>query len=278
MRRIGFLGPAGTFSEEVALMHTGGREDALTAYPNLQDLILDVDMGKLYEGIVPVENALEGTVNITVDMLVHEVNVKIVKEMILKVSHCLMASPGYDIKSLKGITSHPQALAQCRNFIHKHLGGVEIVPSASTAAGAKDASCRPVPWGAIGSRRAAEVFGLDVLADNIEDSTINSTRFIIISGQYEAHPTGCDKTSIAFTVDDSPGSLFKALDIFAKENINLKKIESRPMRTILGQYLFLVDCEGHIKDDKLNHCLCSLEAGSKFFKHLGSYPMDKSGN
>ncbi len=271
MDKIGYLGPQGTFTEEAALSFAAGHNFMLLPSTDIPELILSVASGALDFGVVPVENALEGTVNVTVDMLVHEVDLKIVGEIVLPIHHCLLVPPGTALANIQRVLSHPQALAQCRRYLHKHLRGVPEHASTSTAAGAQQAMESGLPWGAIAHRRAAEVFGLIALDENIEDHQGNSTRFIVLAKD-ACRATGQDKTSIVFTVDDSPGSLLHALELFADHGINLKKIESRPMRTLLGQYLFLVDFEGHQEDNAIDAVLKLLSMGSKYYKHLGSYP------
>lgn len=271
METIGYLGPEGTFTEEAVLTFINDKPLKPVPCRDIGALILAVSEGSLDMGVVPVENALEGTVNITVDMLVHTVDLRIAGEIVLPIRHCLAAPPGVRLSDVKGVLSHPQALAQCRAFLHRTLRGVEEVVSSSTAAGAQEAAERGGFWAAIATQRAAGVYGLEVLKTDIQDHQDNSTRFILLSRQ-EVPATGRDKTSVAFTVDDTSGSLLQALTLFADHRINLKKIESRPMRTILGQYLFLVDFEGHRDDPKIGHVLQMLRKKSKFYKLLGSYP------
>jgi prephenate dehydratase len=271
MERVGYLGPKGTFTHEAALMYIQKRCRELVEYTSIPELIYGMDAREVDRAVVPMENTLEGTVSITIDMLIHEVDVKICGEMILPVHHCLLAQPGVDIEDLDTILSHPQALAQCRKFIHNNFKAIEVRTTASTAAAAKQVmqGCRR--WGAIASRHAADIFNLEILRKNIEEHYGNSTRFVILSKEAKG-PTGADKTSIVFTVDDQPGSLYHALKVFADKQINLTKIESRPMKTLLGQYLFLVDFEGHAQDDIIKDVLEKLSRDSKYFTVLGSYP------
>jgi prephenate dehydratase len=273
IKRIGYLGPEGTFSQQAALEYGKDENSLYVQYPNIPELIYAVASGDIDEAVVPAENALEGTVNVTMDMLVHDVNLKIVGEMVLPISHCLMARPGLTIEEIREVLSHPQALAQCRQFLNHELKGIPCRAVSSTAAAAKMAANPSCYYGAIGSIGAASLYGLEVLKEKIEDNNGNSTRFIVLSRQEkEMNVTGNDKTSIAFTVDHRPGSLYHALKIFADNNINLTKIESRPMKTLLGQYLFLVDFEGHYKEDKIRGILEKLSTNSKYYKFLGSYP------
>jgi len=271
MKKIGYLGPEGTFTQQAALEYGKGKSYIYVECSSIPELIYKVDSGELDEAVVPAENALEGTVNITMDMLVHDVDLKIVGELTLPISHCIMARPGLTIESLKEVLSHPQALAQCRRYLDSRLKGIPCRAVSSTAAAAKMAADPSSYCGAIGNAGAASLYGLEILEENIQDNDRNSTRFIVLSKQ-EKGMTGNDKTSIAFTVDHRPGSLYHALKIFADNNINLTKIESRPMKTLLGQYLFLVDFEGHHQEDAIKAVLEKLSSSSKYYKFLGSYP------
>jgi prephenate dehydratase len=269
--KIGYLGPAGTFSEQAALLYTQGSTAELKAYKGIPDLIMAVQDGSLERAVVPIENVLEGTVNVTVDMLTHETDLLISGEIIIPIHQCLLTAPGVKIEEISCIVSHPQALAQCRRFLQARFNNVPIHTADSTAAGAEQVKNSVVPLAAIANKRAAEVFGLAVLMENIEDHPDNRTRFVVLSRE-GALPTGRDKTSIVFSVNDEPGSLLQALSIFAVHGINLTKIESRPMRTRLGQYLFFVDFEGHRADPKAADALLALKNRSTYFKFLGSYP------
>ena len=204
-------------------------------------------------------------------MLAHETDLKISGEIIIPIHQCLLTAPGVGPGEISGILSHPQALAQCRHFLNEHFHGVPVRSVNSTAAGAEEVKSSPVPLAAIAGRRAAEVFGLTVQIGNIEDQPNNCTRFVVLSRE-EPEPTGKDKTSVVFSVSDEPGSLLQALRIFADRGINLKKIESRPMRTQLGQYLFFVDFEGHTGEERAAAAIRSLRDISTYFKNLGSYP------
>lgn len=271
MTKIGYLGPAGTFTQDAALIYGKGHDCSLIEHNSIQELIHAVAEGQVSKGVVPIENAMEGTVNLTVDMLIHEVELNIVGELVIPIEHCLMASKAVAIGDLTRILSHPQALAQCRRFLDSHVGDARRVVTESTAAAAVLVKESQEPWCAIANHRAADIYGLHILKEGIQDHDGNSTRFVVISRE-EAKMTGEDKTTLVFTVDHKPGGLFHALKIFADMNINLTKIESRPMRTLLGQYLFLVDFEGHRYEDKVKKALGQLHGQCKFFKILGSYP------
>ena len=271
MKKIGYLGPEGTFTHQAAMEYGKGQPYLYVQCSSIPELIYKANSGELDEAVVPAENALEGTVNITMDMLVHEVDLKISGELILPIFHHLMARPGLKIEDLREILSHPQALAQCRKFLNSRLRGIPTRAVASTAAAAKMASEPSSYYGAIGNIEAASLYGLQILEEEIQDNDANSTRFIILSKR-DRDMTGNDKTSIAFTVDHKPGGLYRALKSFADNNINLTKIELRPMKTLLGQYLFLIDFEGHRQEDKIRAVLEELSSNSKYYKLLGSYP------
>lgn len=271
MEKVGYLGPEGTFTHEAALLYAKGKRVDLVEYPTIPDLIYGVDKGQIDHAVVPMENSMEGTVNVTVDMIIHEVSVYITGELVLPIHHCLLAKPGVRLDELRVVLSHPQALAQCRKFLYERLRGVELRTTSSTAAAAREVATGRREWGAIGSKHAASVFGLDILEENIEEHNGNCTRFVVLSRQ-QSQPTGYDKTSIVFSVDHKPGSLYHALRIFAERQINLTKIESRPMKTSLGEYLFLVDFEGHVRDAVVQEALDELAGQSRYFAVLGSYP------
>lgn len=275
MRKIGYLGPAGTFSEQAALLYRQRCPGELIPYGDVPELIMAVQSGALHCAVVPIENVLEGTVNITIDILAHETDLKIAAEQVLPVHQCLIAPHGVEPDNIKKIVSHPQALAQCRYFLHANFPDMPVHSVNSTAAGAMEIKNSNLPMAAIANKRAAEIFGLNILMENIEDQSNNCTRFVSLSHHFPP-PSGNDKTSIVFSVSDQPGSLLKALDIFAELGINLTKIESRPMRTRLGEYLFFIDFEGHAEDEIAAQGLKSLEAMSTYFKHLGSYPCFQS--
>ncbi|HZJ57495.1 MAG TPA: prephenate dehydratase [Clostridia bacterium] len=271
MKQIGYLGPVGTFTHDAALIYTKGCKYRLIEFSSIQELILAVSGGEVDEAVVPMENSMEGTVNITVDMLIHEVDLNVAGELIIPICHCLMAKGGTKIADLTKVLSHPQALAQCRRYLDNLATGIKREVTESTAAAAMLVMESREPWAAVANYRAAHIYGLDILKEGIQDNNYNSTRFVVLSTN-EAEMTGEDKTTLVFTVNHKPGGLFQALKIFADLNINLTKIESRPMRTLLGEYLFLVDLEGHASEDKIGIALNRLRKQCRFFKMLGSYP------
>lgn len=268
---LGFLGPAGTFTEDAAIYYMQDEPGLqLKEYPTIDSVIEAVSAGKLQKGVVPLENSLEGSVSITLDMLVEKENVFIYRELIRPVSHCLMALPGKKMQEIREVHSHPQALSQCRRFLKANFCGASIVPRDSTAAAASLTS-RHKNRAAIAHRRAAELFDLEILAADIQDSKENVTRFIVLAAC--DHPkTGADKTSLIISISDGPGSLYNVLGVLARSGINLTRIESRPVRRNLGEYYFFIDFEGHRQEPRIISALEKLNAQVLFYKMLGSYP------
>jgi len=194
---------------------------------------------------------------------------KICSEAVLRIRHCLLARSG-GIDTVKKIYTHPQILAQCRGWLQRHLPRVELVPAGSSAAAAqmvrtqKNAAC-------IGSEAAVGTYGLKILARNVQDNQDNCTRFLVI-GTYETKPSGCDKTSVFFSMEDKAGALYEMLLPFKKHNVNLTKIESRPLKKKLWQYYFFVDMQGHSEDAQVKAALNEVAARAQLFKVMGSYP------
>lgn len=274
--QLAYLGPPGTFSEEAARQyrarHGGDRELRLVPVKGLQDLLLSVDAGQYEFGIVPVENSIEGPVVITLDMLVHDVDLQIVAEEVLPVRHHLLARPGCRLEDITLILSHPQALGQCRRTLSQHLPQAEFGAASSTAEAARKVAASGEQWAAIGTALAAELYGLDILLEGIEDQSENSTRFLVV-GKATTERTGFDKTSAVFAFgEDRPGNLYTALRAFAVRGINLTKLESRPAKRQLGDYIFFIDMEGHVQDPDVAAALAELEQICSFVRVLGSYP------
>ncbi|MBU4534722.1 MAG: prephenate dehydratase [Euryarchaeota archaeon] len=262
---LAFFGPKGTFTEEAAATLKGD----LIAYDSIIEVLDAVKNKKVDKGVVPIENSIEGPVGVTLDLLAQDYDLKIEKEIILSVSHNLLANPGTSIKDIKSVYSHSQALSQCRSFL-ENLNMITHSTS-STAAAAKFIKGQKNA-GAIGTNRAADLYGLEIIARDIQDFDNNMTRFIVLS-QKQQPPTGNDKTSIVFSLSkDCPGGLYDILGLFARENINLTKIESRPSKKGLGKYIFFIDFEGHCDDSKVENILNTIKNKTPFIKSLGSYP------
>lgn len=265
---VAFQGERGAYSEEAALSYFGPQLE-FVACRTLGMVFEAVQSGRADVGMVPVENSLEGAVSETYDLL-ESSSLSVCGEFSLRVRHCLIANPGVKLEDIRRVYSHPQALAQCRRFLEKL--GADLIPYYDTAGsaymvkkeGLKDAA-------AIASKRAAEIYGLHMLAESIEDSPKNYTRFLVV-GKSDHEPTGKDKTSIVFTTKHVPGALYAALGVFAKRSINLTKIESRPTKQRPWEYNFFVDFEGHRIDANVYEALEELKSYTLSVKILGSYP------
>lgn len=229
----------------------------------------DVDLG-----FVAIENSIEGSVNVTIDTLAFELDLRIQREVVITVELNLLARPGIGLSEIDRLVSIPVASAQCRNFLHEKLPGVEMVAANSTAEAARIvAESDDATMASISTALAAEMYGLNVLASDVEDHPDNQTRFVAVTSDGIPAPTGHDKTSIVvFQRTDRPGSLLKILQEFAARAINLTKLESRPTKTSLGDYCFLIDLEGHVADEVVGDCLRDLRAKCADIKFLGSYP------
>jgi chorismate mutase/prephenate dehydratase len=238
----------------------------------MEEVFTLVQDGTLAYGIIPVENSQEGSVGRSYDLLL-ESNVKVCGEQHLRVSHSLIANKSATLGSIKKIYSHPQALAQCQAFL-RNLD-VELVPAYNTAASVKMIKENKIMDGAaIASDAAARIYDMQVIAQEIEDNRRNTTRFFIL-GKEEPKPTGNDKTSIVFLLKHEPGTLYRTISEFARRNINLTKIESRPTKQTPWEYNFYLDFEGHHKDKIVSDVLAGVLDSTLFLKVLGSYPKAK---
>ena len=274
-RRIGFLGPIGTYTEEAALQYD--QEADLQPFPTIGAVGQAVSSAITQEGVVPIENSLEGSVTSTLDLLISQSDLSIRQEVLLPIDHYLMASPGTRAADIKVIYSHPQALAQCRDFLERCFPSAQRMASLSTVAAVSDMSASNLPAAAIAPRRAADLHDVEIIGRSIQDNSNNVTRFVVLANE-DHPPTGKDKTSICFTFDeDAPGVLYEALGEFAKRRINLVKVESRPTKQSLGRYIFLIDCDGHREDPLVREALERLAEPVSMLKVLGSYPRWDSG-
>ncbi|HXW36124.1 MAG TPA: prephenate dehydratase [Acidimicrobiales bacterium] len=271
---IAFLGPAGTFTEEALFTEEDFAAARVVPLPTIEDVLESVSDGVADLGFLPIENAIEGTVNATADSLIFDSDLQIQREVVIGVHLNLLSTRGSAIKSIKRLLSFPVATAQCRHFLAEKLHGVEIVPTNSTAEAAKLLSEDPrSDTAALGPKLAAELYGLKVLAAAVEDHPDNQTRFVAVAKSGIPAPTGHDKTSVVcFQRKDHPGSLHSILSEFSARSINLTKLESRPTKRALGDYCFLIDLEGHVADEVVADCLKVLHAELAGLKFLGSYP------
>jgi len=274
VRTVVYFGPRGTFTEEALLsqpdLAAAQRADARS----VPDVISAVERGEFDGGLVPIENMIEGSVSVTLDTLAFDSELLIQREIDLPVSLQLCAKPGVSLADVATVVSFPHALAQCRGWLAKKLPAAEARASHSTADAAREvARSKRGDLAAICNRLAAELYGLEILATEIEDHPENQTRFVLVGRGIPA-PTGHDKTTIVcFQREDRPGSLLGILQEFAARAINLTKLESRPTKRGLGDYCFFIDCEGHIADELVADAFRNLAAKQAEVKFLGSYPV-----
>ncbi len=273
--RLGYLGPAGTFSEEAVRSDPDAGGAELIALRTVPDTVMAVHDGSVDRAVVPIENSLEGPIGVTLDMLAEDHDVTIVGELVLAVSPCLIAREPIELSAIERVVSHPQPLAQCARFLRDNLPAADVMSAASTAEAVRIVAAEPAPWAALGTRRAAELYGGSVLVGAVEDEPGNATRFVWLArtglGPDARRPA---KTSLAFwgAGDDTPGWLVRCLSEFAFRGVNLTKIESRPIRARLGHYRFFVDCEGDAHDEPVAAAVAGLHAHCEHVQVLGSYP------
>lgn len=265
--RVAYLGPKATFTHLACMQQFGDSAQYLPA-SSIKEVFNEVEKGEAEYGVVPIENSTEGIVSSTLDIFVDS-DVKIVGEILLEVSHNLMSKSGR-MEDIKKIYSHPQPAAQCRIWLENNLPDIPIT-EVSSSAKAAEISAEDLQAGAIASELAAKIYGLKIAKKRIEDNIHNFTRFLII-GKKSLPRSGKDKTSIMFSVKDEVGALFNMLKPFSESRINLTKIESRPSRKRAWEYIFYVDMDGHIEEDRVKRALNNLEKRSLFLKILGSYP------
>lgn len=277
MPSVGYLGPPGTFTEEALEANLAGQFDELIPFATVPEVLLAVESGQADKGIVPIENSIEGSVNVTVDTLTFETDLLIEREIVHQVRHELLARGEVARDDICGIVSIPHAAAQCRKFLAENFGGVPVTVANSTAEAAQTVSKSDEPLAAIATEIAAQIYGLVVLERDIADYRQNMTRFVLV-GKDRVPLSGNDKTSvICFIHENRPGSLLEILAIFASRQINLTKIESRPTKKALGEYCFFIDFEGHIEEENVSGALGTLEGMLRELKMLGSYPAASTG-
>ncbi len=264
---IAFLGPEATFSHLAALKKFG-HATRFGPMATIQEVFTEVEKGKYQYGVVPIENSTEGVVNETLDLF-GETSLRICGEIFLDISHDLISRSG-QLSDIEIVYTHPQAYGQCRRWLASHLPDAPILEVASTGVAAQKAAKNPNA-GAIASAFAAPLYNLRVVERSIEDYPGNVTHFFVI-GPDAPGPTGCDKTSIIFSVEDVPGALYHALRPLAERGLNMTRIVSRPMKTEAWRYRFFVDVDGHREDQEIGAALKEIEAMCPWFRHLGSFP------
>lgn len=273
MQTIAYLGPPGTFSEEAAVAYTKSLEAAsLLPLASIPAVVTAIETNAATAGVLPIENLLEGSVNYTLDMLIHETSLPIVGEIVIPIRQYLVARHELSLSEIEVLYAHPQSLGQCRRFIERCLPGVATVASLSNSAAPAEAMADPRRAAAISTLRAAEMSGANILAREIADNLGNVTRFIALARE-ETPPSGDDKTSFCFAFrEDRAGTLVEALRELAEEHINMTKLESRPAKESLGKYIFLVDINGHRSEAHVARALERIAGYSGLFKIFGSYP------
>ncbi|MEQ8841755.1 MAG: prephenate dehydratase [Acidimicrobiales bacterium] len=271
---LAYLGPVGTFTEQAVLTQPDLSEMELIRFGSITEVLRAVENAAVDYGFAAIENMIEGAVNATIDTLAFDADLLIQREVVMNVNLNLLAHAGVVLDDIEHVRSMPVAYAQCRRYLADHLAKAAVEATNSTADAARElAASGRTDTAAIAPRRSAEVYGLEILAAGIEDHPENQTRFVLVSRNGVTPPTGHDKTSIViYQRADEPGSLVAILSEFAARNINLTKLESRPTRTGLGDYCFLIDCEGHIADQVVGDALRNIQMKHGRVKFLGSYP------
>ena len=269
---VAFQGEPGAYSEEAAVQFFGESAKGVP-YESLDDVFEAIEAGEVPFAIVPVENSLEGSITRAYDLLLDS-PLKVCGEAELRVSHCLIAIEGASLETITSVYSHPQALGQCRRFL-THLR-CEIVPASDTAGSVRMIKDQGrLDYAAVASAKAAEIYGMKIVAEGIEDNPNNFTRFFVLSNE-DCLPSGNDKTSIVFSIRHKPGALCDCLREFATRNINLTKLESRPTRHQPWEYNFYMDFAGHREDREVGEALKALDEHAVFVRVLGSYPKARS--
>jgi prephenate dehydratase len=275
--RVAFLGPEGTFAEEALRVSApqGGSIEAIP-YPTVYETVMAVQEDTADRAVVPIENSLEGSVTATLDALAGEADrVRIAAEVVRPIVHCLAAHPGLALEDVRRVISHPQAIAQCAGFLRGRLPRAETATAPSTADAVRTVGASSEPWAALGPRLAADLYGCEVLAENVEDRSDNSTRFVWLAREGAAATAPATKSSIVVWGfnDESPGALVGVLSELAEREINLTKIESRPRRVRLGHYMFFADLEGAVDEERVGDALSALSERVQTLRVLGSYPV-----
>jgi prephenate dehydratase len=285
--RVAFLGPEGTFSEEALFASVARADVEAVPLPTIYECVMAVADGSSERALVPIENSLEGSVNATLDALVFETDeVHIVGEVVHPIAHTLIARTRLPLDRIERVLSHPQASAQCARFLREHLAHAEVMGAQSTADAVRIVAESDHPWAALGNHISAELYDCEVLADRVEDTPENETRFVWLERSSRPKPADLRtdrthsfdrppsfKTSVVFWgLPDHPGALVDVLQEFATRSINLSKIESRPRKQGLGRYVFFADLEGHADDPPVVEALGAIGATVETLRVLGCYP------
>jgi prephenate dehydratase len=279
--RVAYLGPAGTFSEDALRAAAGEAAIEPLPAPTIYDAIVAVDEGRADRALVPFENSIEGSVRATLDALAFDApTVAVVGEHDQPIRNSLIARTQLGLPEIEVVISHPQASAQCARFIRDQLPAAEVRAASSTAEAVREVSAREEPWAALGGASAAAIYGCVVLRSGVEDDAGNITRFVWIAPAGVAPSgTGPWKTTLSFSElgADHPGALVEALTEFSSREVNLTRIESRPLRQGLGRYMFFVDLEGAVGEPAVGEAVAALRTKAENVRVLGSYPVESSG-
>lgn len=269
---VAFLGPRGTNSEEAAIAYAGEGAEMI-GFSSIPALTEAVETGLADVAILPIENSIEGAVSTTLDLLIHETGLKIAHEVVVPIRHALVALEGVRLEEIRTVVSHTQALGQSRRFLDRCLPQAEQVAALSTAGAVKETvEGSDRTRAAIGPERSQELYGGVVLARDIQDIRGNLTRFVVLSNE-DAQPTGDDKTSIGFTVKENvPGVLERVIRPLAEAGLQMTRLENRPTKGWLGEYVFLIDFEGHRCEQRVIDVLRQMEEPTATLKVFGSYP------
>ncbi|WP_418791269.1 prephenate dehydratase [Phosphitispora sp. TUW77] len=271
--KYGYLGPAGTYCEEALSVYLGGKNYKAVSCSGIDKVIFSLLADDITHGMVPLENSTEGTVNVTLDLMMTAPELKITGEIIMPIRHNLLARPGTKKEAVTAVISHPQALAQCRKYLTENLPQVSVYEVGSTAEAARITAGNGDCIAAIGNEAAAARYGLEIIDRDIHDCKENCTRFVVLSKQENTAVSADSKTSLVISITDRPGGLYQVLKEFALNNINLTRIESRPAKRSLGEYLFFIDLVGHLEDPVIKNCLEAVKDMSASFRILGCYPI-----
>lgn len=272
MKRIAYLGPRGTFSEQAALNFLREQRAELVACDSLREVCRGVVSGHCSEGVLPLENLLEGSVNPALDLLLELPELKIQAEMMLPVAHHLLVQPGSTYGDIRSVLSHPQALAQCSRYLTRRFPAAKLLPVESTALAASMVAGGEKGMAALGTLAAAQHYNLKLLEQNIQDQSNNCTRFVVVGREDIPRRDVPYKTSLVVSMIDRPGALYSILKEFALRGVNLTRIESRPAKTYLGEYIFIIDLDGHLGEPAVKEALQDITALSRQIRILGCYP------
>jgi prephenate dehydratase len=281
--KVGYFGPAGTFTHEAVLAGVAGRDVELLPFASIYDTIFAVHDGVVERALVPIENSLEGSVNATLDTLAIDTeDVSIVGEVVHPIRQCLIARTALELDEISVVVSHPQPLGQCTRFLRTRVGSARVLTAASTVEAVRQVSVSQEPWAALGTPLAASLHGCQVLRGNVEDVAGNETRFVWLARVGEAagwpgegEPLGPWKTAVVFwgLGSESPGWLVRCLSELASRDVNLTRIESRPRKQGLGRYMFFVDLEGRDVEAHVAQALAELRGHVEVLRVLGSFPV-----